>query len=246
MDHGGLQVDGSSPVMPMQPDEGNPADDQVDSMDEDDLDLRVLSPGDVRGGGFNDHQPQDPPESGDHTNTVIHDNTQIPMDDAYASELGRNDPILDGSDGMLVDDDVPRSVDMTIGADAPQQRVPPATSFERCLSNMDKGKGMSKHMSYDDIPLNEHGEPELSPITAILDGLVSEDRTAVSNSMQQLHLLGKVLGPERTCNELVPYLTCIIDQLMDDEDEIIKKIPRELYTLSQTLPKKPTRNSSTL
>jgi serine/threonine-protein phosphatase 2A regulatory subunit A len=58
------------------------------------------------------------------------------------------------------------------------------------------------------------------PITAVallIDNLQSEDPKKRQNSVEDLGVIARALGPERTRNELIPFLI----ELTDDEEDIV-------------------------
>jgi len=62
-------------------------------------------------------------------------------------------------------------------------------------------------------------DDEISHITILLDHLKNDDHNQRLNSIRNLDTIGEALGVERTIEELLPYLTEIIEE-GDDEDEI--------------------------
>jgi serine/threonine-protein phosphatase 2A regulatory subunit A len=62
-------------------------------------------------------------------------------------------------------------------------------------------------------------------MNVIIDDLKSDDVRKRVSSVRQLNLIASAIGPERTKNELVPFLsgTLIINniELVDDEDEVL-------------------------
>ncbi|KAH3760513.1 phosphoprotein phosphatase A [Pelomyxa schiedti] len=63
-----------------------------------------------------------------------------------------------------------------------------------------------------------------SPIAILIDQLKSEDLQLRLNSIKQLSAIAKALGPERTRNELLPFLT----ECVDDEDDVLIALAEEL------------------
>ena len=57
----------------------------------------------------------------------------------------------------------------------------------------------------------------LYPVTILLDELKNDEPKVRLNSIKQLHTIAIALGEERTRNELIPFLT----DMIDDEDEIL-------------------------
>jgi serine/threonine-protein phosphatase 2A regulatory subunit A len=65
---------------------------------------------------------------------------------------------------------------------------------------------------------------ELYPIHLLLDELKSEDVVLRLSSIRRLSTIALALGPQRTRDELIPFLQ---DQL-DDEDEVLLVLAEEL------------------
>jgi len=55
------------------------------------------------------------------------------------------------------------------------------------------------------------------PVNLIIDELKSDDIRKRINSVKNLNLIAFTIGPERTRNELIPF----ISELLDDEDEVL-------------------------
>lgn len=68
---------------------------------------------------------------------------------------------------------------------------------------------------------------ETLPIPAVavlIDELRSDDQKKRMNSFQNLAVIARALGPERTRNELLPFLT----ECSDDDDEVLVILAEEL------------------
>jgi serine/threonine-protein phosphatase 2A regulatory subunit A len=66
--------------------------------------------------------------------------------------------------------------------------------------------------------------PELLPIALLIDELKHEDANLRLLATKQLDTIAIALGPERTREELIPFLT----ESVDDEDEIILALAGQL------------------
>jgi len=64
----------------------------------------------------------------------------------------------------------------------------------------------------------------LYPIAVLIDELKSDEVSRRINSVQQLSNIAVALGQERTRNELIPYLS----ELMDDEEEVLVALAQNL------------------
>lgn len=67
-----------------------------------------------------------------------------------------------------------------------------------------------------------------APVAVLIDELRNPDLQIRLNSFRQLSLIGQALGPQRTRDELVPYLHEFID---DDDDEVLLVLSEELAGL---------------
>ncbi|KAJ1978427.1 protein phosphatase 2A structural subunit [Dimargaris xerosporica] len=70
----------------------------------------------------------------------------------------------------------------------------------------------------------EISENSLYPIAVLIDELKHDDLSLRLNAIRRLSTIARALGPERTRNELIPFL----DESIDDEDEILLAIAEEL------------------
>jgi len=71
------------------------------------------------------------------------------------------------------------------------------------------------------------GSKETLPIPAVallIDDLRSEDQKKKVNSFQNLGIIARTLGAERTRNELLPFLA----EFTDDEDEVLVVLAERL------------------
>ena len=66
--------------------------------------------------------------------------------------------------------------------------------------------------------------PELYPVAVLIDELRAEEQKKRVAAVAELNTIAVALGPERTRNELLPYIL----ELLDDEEEV-------LFTLAETL-----------
>jgi hypothetical protein len=69
----------------------------------------------------------------------------------------------------------------------------------------------------------------LHPLAILIDELKSEDLPARLNAVHRLSTIALALGPDRTREELIPFL---IDSL-DDEDEVLLALAEELGNLRE-------------
>lgn len=67
-------------------------------------------------------------------------------------------------------------------------------------------------------------EDNLYPIAVLIDDLKNEDIQNRLNSMRELQTIAEALGPERTRNELIPFL----NETIDDEDEVLLVLAESL------------------
>ena len=65
------------------------------------------------------------------------------------------------------------------------------------------------------------------PINILIDELKSEDIRKRVNSLKNLPVIASTIGPDRTKNELVPF----INELLDDEDEVLLEIAESFIVL---------------
>lgn len=56
------------------------------------------------------------------------------------------------------------------------------------------------------------------PITTWIDELRCNDKNKKINALKNLDKIAQVLGAERTRDELIPY----VSELIDDEDEVLE------------------------
>lgn len=61
-------------------------------------------------------------------------------------------------------------------------------------------------------------------VAAMIDDLRSDDSDKRINSMKGLQIVAQTLGPERTRNELLPYIT----EYMDDDDDVLRTMASSL------------------
>lgn len=64
-------------------------------------------------------------------------------------------------------------------------------------------------------------------VAVLIDELQNDDVQIRLNSMKKLNTIAKVLGPERTATELIPYL----NEFVDDEDDILVVLSEQLGKL---------------
>eukprot|EP01121_Diplochlamys_sp_Union-15-3_P005995 TRINITY_DN1639_c0_g1_i1.p1 TRINITY_DN1639_c0_g1~~TRINITY_DN1639_c0_g1_i1.p1 ORF type:complete len:592 (-),score=100.03 TRINITY_DN1639_c0_g1_i1:25-1800(-) len=67
-------------------------------------------------------------------------------------------------------------------------------------------------------------EVDLYSIAILIDELKTEETNQRLNSIRRLGTIAKALGPERTRNELIPFLS----ETVDDEDEVLHALAEEL------------------
>ena len=78
---------------------------------------------------------------------------------------------------------------------------------------------------------NNNGNSELYPIAVLIDELKSDDEAARLRSVQALVRIGNALGPDRTRNELIPFVT----ESCDDSDDILKALAESISKLIPTV-----------
>ena len=69
-------------------------------------------------------------------------------------------------------------------------------------------------------------DDSLYPIAVLIDELKHDDAALRLNAIKRLPSIALALGPERTRDELVPFL----DESIDDEDEVLLALAEELGT----------------
>jgi serine/threonine-protein phosphatase 2A regulatory subunit A len=62
------------------------------------------------------------------------------------------------------------------------------------------------------------------PVNLIIDEIKSDDIRKRITSVRNLNLIASTIGPERSRNELVPFL----QELLDDEDEVLIELVESL------------------
>lgn len=67
----------------------------------------------------------------------------------------------------------------------------------------------------------------LYPIAVLIDELHAEDQKKRINSINKLSTICVALGPERTRNELLPFVL----ELMEDDEEVLSALATALGTL---------------
>ncbi|KAJ0389977.1 hypothetical protein P43SY_010654 [Pythium insidiosum] len=67
-------------------------------------------------------------------------------------------------------------------------------------------------------------DDSLYPIAILVDELKHEDVQLRLNSIRKIHIIASALGPERTRDELLPFL----NDSLDDEDEVLLVMAEEL------------------
>ncbi len=89
----------------------------------------------------------------------------------------------------------------------------------------------SSNMPVDSQPLPPGAAPgnDLYPIHLLMDDLKADDVHLRLSSIRRLSTIALALGPERTRDELIPFLQ---DQL-DDEDEVLLVLAEELGGFSE-------------
>merc|ERR1719414_2086722 len=69
---------------------------------------------------------------------------------------------------------------------------------------------------------------DLRPIALLIDELAQEDLQVRMTALKQLNRIADALGPERTRQELIPYLS----DMLDDDDEVLRIICEVLIELT--------------
>lgn len=69
-------------------------------------------------------------------------------------------------------------------------------------------------------------DEQLYPIAVLIDELKSDDVTLRLNSIHRISTIALALGPERSRDELIPFL----HESLDDEDEVLLALAEELGT----------------
>lgn len=81
------------------------------------------------------------------------------------------------------------------------------------------------------MSVEEGGDNSLYSVAVLIDELKHEDMQLRLNSMNKLPTIAKALGPERTRNELLPFLS----ESIDDEDEVLLVVAAQLGSFDQYL-----------
>merc|ERR1719327_1048548 len=74
------------------------------------------------------------------------------------------------------------------------------------------------------VPIAGSVDPSLYPVAVLIDELRHEDMQLRLNSIQHLSTIAKTLGPERTREELIPFL----QEIIDDDDEVLICLAEQL------------------
>jgi serine/threonine-protein phosphatase 2A regulatory subunit A len=69
----------------------------------------------------------------------------------------------------------------------------------------------------------------LYPIALLIDELKHEDLPLRLNAIRRLSTIALALGPQRTREELIPFL----EECVDDEDEVLVSLAEELGTMTE-------------
>lgn len=77
-------------------------------------------------------------------------------------------------------------------------------------------------------------DEEIESILCLIDELKSEDHNTRLHAINNLHLIAEAVGPERTEDELVPY---IVELLEDDNEEVLLALANKLGELRNYLQK---------
>eukprot|EP01083_Nonionella_stella_P064093 166751_1 len=70
-------------------------------------------------------------------------------------------------------------------------------------------------------------EEDYESIAIMIDELMKDDPAVRIKAIRSLPIISKALGEERTRNELIPYIT----QMIDDDDEVLLVLIEEIYRL---------------
>ena len=68
---------------------------------------------------------------------------------------------------------------------------------------------------------------QLYPIAVLIDELKSEEQKKRITAVKSLNTISTALGPERTRNELLPYIL----ELLDDDEEVLLALAESLGSL---------------
>lgn len=74
------------------------------------------------------------------------------------------------------------------------------------------------------LHFNIHRVCKIAPIAILMDELRSEDVQLRLNAIHRISTIALVLGPDRTREELIPFL----QESVDDEDEVLLALAEEL------------------
>ncbi|DAZ95900.1 TPA: LOW QUALITY PROTEIN: hypothetical protein N0F65_012611 [Lagenidium giganteum] len=84
--------------------------------------------------------------------------------------------------------------------------------------------GLENTRAVSDLSTADLRDDSLYPIAILVDELKHEDVQLRLNSIKKIHIIASALGPERTREELLPFL----NDSLDDEDEVLLVMAEEL------------------
>ncbi|PJF20102.1 hypothetical protein PSACC_00080 [Paramicrosporidium saccamoebae] len=100
------------------------------------------------------------------------------------------------------------------------------------LYRLQRNEFVFSPMSEMDVVMGENSDIEgndefIQPVALLMDELKSEETAVRVESMKRLGTIALALGPERTRNELVPFL----QSSLDEEDEVLTALAEEITSL---------------
>ncbi|RCH89214.1 protein phosphatase 2, regulatory subunit A [Rhizopus azygosporus] len=111
---------------------------------------------------------------------------------------------------------------MELDPTAQTNNIEPGTSsLGSSSSNVTNATTLAPENNFGDRP---NDEQELYPIAVLVDELKNEDVQLRLNAIRNLSTIAMALGPQRTRDELIPFLC----EGIDDEDEVLLAVAEEL------------------
>ncbi|CEG78577.1 hypothetical protein RMATCC62417_13160 [Rhizopus microsporus] len=112
---------------------------------------------------------------------------------------------------------------MELDPTAQTNNIEPGTSSlgSSSSSNVTNATTLAPENNFGDRP---NDEQELYPIAVLVDELKNEDVQLRLNAIRNLSTIAMALGPQRTRDELIPFLC----EGIDDEDEVLLAVAEEL------------------
>ena len=139
---------------------------------------------------------------------------------------------VDGNDGDCSssidhnDDDVPLSE-----SNSDRDTKPSTDDKEQRLNDSNNDMKMNESKSNVSADFEQFDveitEEDYESIAIMIDELMKDDPAVRIKAIRSLPIISKALGEQRTRNELIPYIT----QMIDDDDEVLLVLMEEIYRL---------------